>query len=135
MLVHFVLLNNYSLYSSIETSVSNTLTEEENLERNSVREKAEDELTVLDELVIDTSLNISNKICSSAIDVLLRATKKFSVSDQDVLMNVETLSYILEDCHIDTNEKQKQLSALLKNLKKLDHALVLTDRIIHSGKT
>ena len=135
MLVHFVLLNNYSLYSSIETSVSNTLTEEENLERNSVREKAEEELTVLDELVIDTSLNISNKICTSAIDVLLRATKKFSVSDQDVLMNVETLSYILEDCHIDTNEKQKQLSALLKNLKKLDHALVLTDRIIHSGKT
>ena len=135
MLVHFVLLNIYSLYSSIETSVSNTLTEEENLERNSVREKAEDELTVLDELVIDTSLNISNKICTSAIDVLLRATKKFSVSDQDVLMNVETLSYILEDCHIDTNEKQKQLSALLKNLKKLDHALVLTDRIIHSGKT
>ena len=85
--------------------------------------------------MIDTSLNISNKICTSAIDILLRATKKFSVSDQDVLMNVETLSYILEDCHIDTNEKQKQLSALLKNLKKLDHALVLTDRIIHSGKT
>ena len=74
---------------------------------------------------------MSNKICSSAIDVLLQATKKFSVSDQDLLMNVETLSYILEDSHVETDEKQKQLSALLKNLKKLEHALELTESMMN----
>ena len=92
----------------------------------------EKELTVLDELVIDTSLNISDKICTSAIKVMLLATKKFSVVDEDILLNVETLSYILEDSHIQTEEKEKQLSALLKNLKKLEHALALTDRILNN---
>lgn len=76
---------------------------------------------------------MSNKICSSAIDVLLQATKKFSVSDQDLLMNVETLSYILEDCHVETDEKQKQLSTLLKNLKKLEHALELTESMMNTN--
>ena len=62
---------------------------------------------------------------------MLQATKKFSVSDQDLLMNVETLSYILEDSHVETDEKQKQLSALLKNLKKLEHALELTESMMN----
>jgi len=95
----------------------------------------EKELTVLDELVIDTSLNISDKICTSAINVMLLATKKFSVVDEDILLNVETLSYILEDSHIQTDEKEKQLSALLKNMKKLEHALALTDRILNNTET
>ena len=80
--------------------------------------------------MIDTSLNISEKICTSAIQVMLLATKKLSVVDEDILLNVETLSYILEDSHIQTEEKEKQLSALLKNMKKLEHALALTDRMI-----
>ena len=46
-------------------------------------------------------------------------------------MNVETLSYILEDSHVETDEKQKQLSALLKNLKKLEHALELTESMMN----
>ena len=50
--------------------------------------------------------------------------------DEDILLNVETLSYILEDSHIQTDEKEKQLSVLLKNMKKLEHALALTDRIL-----
>ena len=61
---------------------------------------------------------------------MLLATKKLSVVDEDILLNVETLSYILEDSHIQTEEKEKQLSALLKNMKKLEHALALTDRMI-----
>ena len=85
--------------------------------------------------MIDTSLNISNKICRSAIDVLLQSTKKLSVSDQDVLLKVETLSYILDDCHIESNQREKQLSALLKNLKKLEHALELTERIMQTEDT
>jgi len=113
---------------TISSKMSNALREEE---RQPGRERAEGELTLLDSLVIDTSLNVSNKICSSAIDVLLQATKKFSVSDQDLLMNVETLSYILEDSHVETDEKQKQLSALLKNLKKLEHALELTESMMN----
>ena len=80
--------------------------------------------------MIDTSLNISEKICTSAIQVMLLAAKKCSVIDEDILLNVETLSYILEDSHIQTEEKEKQLSALLKNMKKLEHALALTDRIL-----
>ena len=61
---------------------------------------------------------------------MLLATKKLSVVDEDILLNVETLSYILEDSHIQTEEKEKQLSALLKNMKKLEHALALTARMI-----
>ena len=48
-------------------------------------------------------------------------------------MNVETLSYILEDCHVETDEKQKQLSTLLKNLKKLEHALELTESMMNTN--
>ena len=66
---------------------------------------------------------------------MLLATKKFSVVDEDILLNVETLSYILEDSHIQTDEKEKQLSALLKNMKKLEHALALTDRILNNTET
>ena len=55
--------------------------------------------------------------------------------DEDILLNVETLSYILEDSHIQTDEKEKQLSALLKNMKKLEHALALTDRILNNTET
>lgn len=120
-----------SLTFSSRTSV--TLKQEEIInhrERVAQLQTPEEELSVLDELVIDTSLNISDKICSSAIQVMLLATKKFSVEDEDILLNVETLSYILEDSHIQTEEKEKQLSALLKNLKKLEHALALTDRIL-----
>ena len=121
----------------IETSASVTLKEEELInhrERVALHQPQtpEKELTVLDELVIDTSLNISDNICTSAIKVMLQATKKFSVVDEDILLNVETLSYILEDSHIQTEEKEKQLSALLKNLKKLEHALALTDRILNN---
>ena len=90
----------------------------------------EEELSVLDELVIDTSLNTSEKICTSAIQVMILAAKKFAVVDEEILLNMETLSYILEDSHIQTEEKEKQLSALLKNMKKLEHALALTDKMI-----
>ena len=93
----------------------------------------EEELSVLDELVIDTSLNTSEKICTSAIQVMILAAKKFSVVDEEILLNMETLSYILEDSHIQTEEKEKQLSALLKNMKKLEHALALTERMMNSS--
>ena len=120
----------------IETSASVTLKEEIINHRERVVQPEprteEEELSVLDELVIDTSLNISEKICTSAIQVMLLATKKSSVIDEDILLNVETLSYILEDSHIQTEEKEKQLSALLKNMKKLEHALALTDRILNT---
>lgn len=128
------------LYFLIETPASVALKEDEIINHRVLvaqpqPQTPEKELTVLDELVIDTSLNISDKICTSAINVMLLATKKFSVVDEDILLNVETLSYILEDSHIQTDEKEKQLSALLKNMKKLEHALALTDRILNNTET
>ena len=59
------------------------------------------ELSDFDQLVIDTSLNISNKLCLSAGQVINQASSR--VHDNKLLDDVETLSYILDDTNL-TNE-------------------------------
>ena len=87
-------------------------------------------LSDLDQLVIDTSLNISNKLCLSAGNVINQTSRKFSVTDNKVLDDVETLSYVLEDVHVNDGDPSHQLSSLLRNMKKIEQALELTNSII-----
>ena len=87
-------------------------------------------LSDLDQLVIDTSLNISNKLCLSAGNVINQTSRKFSVTDNKVLDDVETLSYVLEDVHVNDEDPSHQLSSLLRNMKKIEQALELTNSII-----
>ena len=87
-------------------------------------------LTELDELVIDTTLNISNKLCLSAGQVLTKTTQQFSVNDGQLLEEAEILSYVLEDTHLTVDDTSHQLSSILRNLKKLEHSLELTHSMV-----
>lgn len=85
-------------------------------------------LSDLDELVIDTSLNISNKLCISAGHVINQASSK--LHDNKLLDDVETLSYILDDTNQTNEDPSHQLAVLLKNLKKIEQAFELTKSIM-----
>ena len=86
------------------------------------------ELSDLDQLVIDTSLNISNKLCLSAGQVINQASSR--VHDNKLLDDVETLSYILDDTNLSNEDPSQQLAVLLKNLKKMEQAFELTKSIL-----
>ena len=87
-------------------------------------------LTELDELVIDTTLNVSNKLCLSAGQVLTKTTQQFSVNDGQLLEDAEILSYVLEDTHLTADDTSHQLSSILRNLKKLEQSLELTHSMV-----
>lgn len=90
-----------------------------------------DELSELDQLVIDTSLNISNKLCLAAKQVVARSAVKFPV-DGELMENMETLCYVLEDTQDSCESTSSQLAGLLRNMKKMEQALGLTETIINN---
>ena len=74
------------------------------------------------------SLNISNKLCISAGNVINQASSK--LHDNKLLDDVETLSYILDDTNQTNEDPSHQLAVLLKNLKKIEQAFELTKSIM-----
>ena len=104
--------------------------EEYEFDAKKVNDEGSQNLTELDELVIDTTLNISNKLCLSAGRVLTKTTQQFSVNDGQLLEEAEILSYVLEDTHLTVDDTSHQLSSILRNLKKLEHSLELTHSMV-----
>ena len=104
--------------------------EEYEFDAKKVNDEGSQNLTELDELVIDTTLNISNKLCLSAGQVLTKTTQQFSVNDGQLLEEAEILSYVLEDTHLTVEDTSHQLSSILRNLKKLEHSLELTNSMV-----
>lgn len=90
-----------------------------------------DELSELDQLVIDTSLNISNKLCLAAKQVVAQTAVKFPV-DGELMENMETLCYVLDDTQHSSDTTSSQLAGLLRNMKKMEQAINLTETIINS---
>ena len=94
----------------------------------------QEELSELDLLVIDTSLNISNKLCLSAKQIVTDSALKCDNVDEELSENMESLCYVLEDTQEAASDPSVQLAALLKNLKKMEHALNMTTQIFRNNE-
>ena len=103
---------------------------EEEIESYEEQSDPKEELSDLDHLVIDTSLNISTKLCLSAARVVEQTNRMSSVTDQKIIQDIESLSFVLEDTHIAEDDPQHQLACLLRNLKKIEEAVKLTKNIL-----
>ena len=106
---------------------------EEEIDSSEEQSDSKEELSDLDQLVIDTSLNISSKLCLSAAQMMEQTNKMVPVTDQKILQDVESLSFVLEDSHIVDDDPQHQLACLLRNLKKIEQAIKLTKNIFEKN--
>merc|ERR1711971_306195 len=107
-------------------------TEEEPAEARPARK---DQLSALDSLVINTSHNVSSKLCLAAADLLRSVSGVPGVEeDVDTSINLETVTFLLEDTSIiqnsHKNKMSQELAATLKNLKKLEQAFDILNKVL-----
>lgn len=85
--------------------------------------------------MINTSHNVSSKLCLAAADLLRGVSVVPGVEeDVDTSINLETVTFLLEDTSIiQTSHKNKtsqELAATLKNLKKLEQAFDILNKVL-----
>ena len=82
--------------------------------------------------MINTSHNVSSKLCLAAAD-LLRSVSGVE-EDVDTSINLETVTFLLEDSSIiqnsHKNKMSQELAATLKNLKKLEQAFDVLNKVL-----
>ena len=85
--------------------------------------------------VINTSHNVSSKLCLAAADLLRSVSGVPGVEeDVDTSINLETVTFLLEDASIiqnsHKNKMSQELAATLKNLKKLEQAFDVLNKVL-----
>ena len=104
--------------------------------------------------VINTTHNVSEKLCQSAADILRSLSNSVSglEADPDTSLTLETVTYLLEDRNMISSNRNKMSSELaggcsilycanrlqlniihsgtLKNLKKLEQALDILNKVL-----
>ena len=85
--------------------------------------------------VINTSHNVSSKLCLAAADLLRSVSGVPGVEeDVDTSINLETVTFLLEDSSIiqnsHKNKMSQELAATLKNLKKLEQAFDVLNKVL-----
>eukprot|EP00092_Neocalanus_flemingeri_P011503 GFUD01012397.1.p1 GENE.GFUD01012397.1~~GFUD01012397.1.p1 ORF type:complete len:537 (+),score=171.63 GFUD01012397.1:46-1656(+) len=94
--------------------------------------KSPHKLEALDSLVISTTHNVSSKLCQAAAKIIRKAAQLVPEEDEDQALTVETVTYLLEDTHMPSTYRSRtstQLGGTLKNLKKLEQALVILNKV------
>jgi len=110
-------------------------TEEDHVE--AVRGPRKDQVSALDSLVINTTHNVSQKLCHSAAELLRSMSRVPGVQeDVDTSLTLETVTYLLEDSAMlqqghRGNKMSQELAGTLKNLKKLEQALDILNKVLH----
>ena len=69
--------------------------------------KSPHKLEALDRLVISTTHNVSSKLCQAAARIIQKAAKQVPEEDEDLALNMETITYLLEDTHMPSRYKNK----------------------------
>jgi len=84
--------------------------------------------------VINTTHNVSQKLCLAAARVLRRVSA--IAEDTDTSLDLETVTYLLEDTNIahtqHRNKISTELAGTLKNLKKLEQAFDILNNVLRS---
>ena len=85
--------------------------------------------------MINTSHNVSSKLCLAAADLLRGVSVVPGVEeDVDTSINLETVTFLLEDTSIiqnsHKNKMSQELAATLKNLKKLEQAFDILNKVL-----
>ena len=62
--------------------------------------KSPHKLEALDRLVISTTHNVSDKLCQAASKIIRQAAKQLPEEDEELALNIETITYLLEDTHM-----------------------------------
>merc|ERR1712117_925052 len=78
--------------------------------------------------------NVSQKLCLSAARILRRVSA--IAEDTDSSLDLETVTYLLEDTNIAhtpyRNKISTELAGTLKNLKKLEQAFDVLNNVLHA---
>ena len=58
------------------------------------------QLSSLDNLVVSTSANVSRRLCETASRILAKMNKMVPEDEEDMLVTIETLGYLLDDTEL-----------------------------------